>query len=104
VEGFCNVNVPALQIDGGSTDPNGDPLTFTAFPPGPYPAGEITEVQLTVADPDGNFDLCTARITVEGTVGPCVSDPGTLPDPHFKTFATRGMVRTQLDSCFFLDC
>ena len=98
------MNVPALQIDGGSTDPNGDPLTFTAFPPGPYPAGEITEVQLTVADPDGNFDLCTARITVEGTVGPCVSDPEHCRIPTSRLLATRGMVRTQLDSCFFLDC
>jgi len=51
------------SINHGSSDPDGDKLTFTQSPPGPYGVGE-TPVTLTVADPYGGSSSCLATVTV----------------------------------------
>jgi hypothetical protein len=51
------------SIDNGSSDPDGDPLTITQSPPGPYPIGQ-TSVLLTVTDPKGAASQATATVTV----------------------------------------
>ena len=51
------------SIDNGSFDPDGDPLTITQSPPGPYPAGR-TNVLLTVVDPKGATAQASAVVTV----------------------------------------
>jgi hypothetical protein len=64
-----NVEVPAdencladASIDNGSYDPDGDPITLTQSPPGPYPLGD-TSVMLIVYD--GLLaDTCYATVTV----------------------------------------
>lgn len=51
------------NVDNGSFDPDGDPLTITQIPPGPYPVGH-TNVLLTVVDPAGATSQASARVTV----------------------------------------
>ncbi|MBZ5628951.1 MAG: hypothetical protein LAO06_08805 [Acidobacteriia bacterium] len=51
------------SINHGSSDPDGDKLTLTQAPPGPYGLG-TTPVTLTVADPYGGSNSCAATVTV----------------------------------------
>ncbi|RLC24160.1 MAG: hypothetical protein DRH21_05940 [Deltaproteobacteria bacterium] len=59
----CVAIVDPILVDSGSYDPDGDSLIFTLSPEGPYPIG-INEVMLTVTDTVGDYDQCTASITV----------------------------------------
>ncbi len=70
----CLVAVTPGQVDFGSFDPDGDPLNFVLSPPGPYAEG-VTNVQLVVTDPCGDFDICSASITVTCSMGP-IKDVG----------------------------
>jgi len=51
------------EIDGGSFDPDDDPITLVQDPSGPYGLGE-TLVTLTVTDDQLAGDSCTATVTV----------------------------------------
>jgi uncharacterized repeat protein (TIGR01451 family) len=53
----------AANIDNGSTDADGDTLTKTQSPPGPYPIG-VTNVMLTVTDTKGASSQASANVTV----------------------------------------
>lgn len=53
----------AADINDGSFDPDGDALSLTYNPPGPYPAGQ-TPVTLTVDDGNGETDTCVGTVTV----------------------------------------
>jgi hypothetical protein len=64
----CEINVSADQINYGSYDPDGDPITLALTPQGPYSLG-ITEVQLIVTDDKGASDSTEASITVTGGSG-----------------------------------
>jgi hypothetical protein len=52
-----------VSVDNGSYDPDGDPITITQIPPGPYPSG-VTNVILTVVDPKGATSQANATVTV----------------------------------------
>jgi hypothetical protein len=65
----CNVAVLPSQVDAGSSDPDGDALTLSLLPTGPYGEG-VTPVVLTVTDSCGSSDTCSASITVTCPVGP----------------------------------
>ena len=59
------------SIDGGSYDPDGDEITLTQDPPGPYGLG-VTPVSLMVSD--GSLqDSCQATVTVRDEAAPFVS-------------------------------
>jgi len=80
-----NVTVPAnnmcvgfANIDDGSSDPDGDPLTFAQAPPNPYPLGATT-VLLTVTDPKGAMSQASGIVTVVDLSGPSISDPVASP-------------------------
>ncbi len=62
----------AADVDDGSYDPDGDALTLTTVPAGPYGLGH-TAVSLTAEDPDGLSDSCTATVTVTDGAAPVVA-------------------------------
>ena len=51
------------SINNGSSDPDGDALTITQTPPGPYSVG-VTSVLLTVVDTKGATAQASANVTV----------------------------------------
>jgi HYR domain/Subtilase family len=66
--------VANASVNDGSFDPDGDPLTITQSPAGPYPKGTTT-VLLTVRDPRGATSQCTATVTVVDTTPPSITCP-----------------------------
>jgi hypothetical protein len=68
VDNSCSVTISTLDVDGGSTDPDGDPLTYAIDNQGPFTLGNHT-VTLTVSD--GEYtDTCTAIVTVVDNIAP----------------------------------
>jgi hypothetical protein len=53
----------SANINNGSNDPDGGPITITQSPAGPYPQGNTT-VTLTVTNEVGAFAQATATVTV----------------------------------------
>jgi hypothetical protein len=74
------------SIDNGSSDPDGDPITLSQSPPGPYPLGTTT-VTLTVSDNKGASSQCTGTVTVVDTTPP-VPDLASLPTVTGQCSAT----------------
>jgi uncharacterized repeat protein (TIGR01451 family) len=68
--GVCWATVTPAQVDGGSSDPDGNPLTLTLTPPGPYPVGSATTVTLTVTDSSGLSDSCQTTVIVADAEAP----------------------------------
>jgi hypothetical protein len=66
--GTCSASA---SINNGSSDPDGDPLTTSFVPPGPYGLG-TTSVVMTVTDPLGASASCTANVTVIDNQAPSV--------------------------------
>src|SRR5262249_28753785 len=58
--------------DAGSFDPDGDEISLSQAPPGPYPLGPTT-VTLTVTDSSGASSTCSAIVTVVDTTPPSVN-------------------------------
>jgi hypothetical protein len=67
----CQATVTASQVDNGSSDPDGDPISLSLNPAGPYLPG-TTPVTLTVTDDKGASASCTANVTVVDEAGPKV--------------------------------
>jgi hypothetical protein len=59
-------------VNGGSFDPDGDPVTLTQSPAGPYALGQ-TGVTLLATDPSGASASCHATVTVVDLEPPTVS-------------------------------
>ena len=66
----CQAYVLPEQVDGGSSDPDGDTLTFSLSPAGPYSVGTHT-VTLTVSDGQVS-DSCQTTITVVDDLEPAI--------------------------------
>jgi len=79
----CTANA---SVDGGSFDPDGDPITRSQAPAGPYPLG-MTSVTLTVTDTEGASDSCDATVTVVDVTPPEIAfelDPDVLWPPNHR--------------------
>jgi HYR domain len=72
----CQANVPALDVDAGSFDPDGSIVDGTLSPAGPFALG-TNNVTLTVFDNQGASNSCDAQIividTTPPTIGPCAT-------------------------------
>jgi hypothetical protein len=66
-------------IDDGSFDPDGDSLTLSQTPAGPYDLG-TTRVVLTVTDDRGASDSCEGTVTVRDTIPPVILSLLASPD------------------------
>ena len=73
----CQANVPAAAVDNGSSDPDGNIVSRTLNPPGPYPKG-TNQVTLTVVDNLGGSASCTANIIVADTTPPTITCPANI--------------------------
>jgi hypothetical protein len=83
----CSADVMAVEVDDGSTDPDGDPIVTTISPAGPFALG-ITPVTLTATDDKGATATCSAAVTVLDTTPPSLSQlaasPSVLWPPNHK--------------------
>jgi hypothetical protein len=71
----CLGSITPGNVDGGSSDPDGDPLTSSVTPPGPFGLGS-QQVTLTVTDPSGASASCVATVTVIDSTPPVLTVPG----------------------------
>ncbi len=88
------------NVDAGSFDPDGDPITLSQSPAGPYPVGD-TVVTLTVTDDQGASDSCMATVTVIDVVPPTISvalSPDELWPPNHRLVDVTALV-TATDDC-----
>jgi hypothetical protein len=77
--GLCSAEVSPQTLDNGSVDPDGDPISLSVEPPGPYARG-TTDVTLTGCDPGGACGVCDATITVVDNEAPqAACQPATNP-------------------------
>lgn len=81
----CQQAVVAVEevpnIDGGSYDPDGDAITISQNPPGAFNETGIYDVILTVTDPYGATDSCTAMVVVYDPSGGFVTGGGWIWSP-----------------------
>lgn len=82
----CSTAIAAIELDGGSFDPDGpaSSLTYTISPSGPFGIGQHT-VTFTVTDPQGASDSAQTTFTVVD-----ITPPTTPPAPS----AGNGFVAT----------
>jgi len=74
----CRADVTAAEVDGGSTDPDGDAIVSAISPAGPFALG-TTPVTLTVTDDKGAASTCTTVVSVVDTTPPSLSQPSASP-------------------------
>jgi len=65
-------SVPAAQVNAGSSDEDGDPLSYSLQPPGPFALGTHAVV-LTVTDNHGASSSCSATVTVVDRTAPATT-------------------------------
>ncbi|PYQ48343.1 MAG: hypothetical protein DMF59_16275 [Acidobacteria bacterium] len=95
----CVANVSASAIGGGSSDPDGDPITLQLSPAGPFSLG-TTGVTLTVTDNKGASASCQATVTVVDATPPAITCPANvvLECPANTSPSSTGMA-TAVDNC-----
>ena len=90
----------SADVDDGSFDLDGDPITLAQSPPGPYGLGS-TLVILTVTDEAGALDSCAATVTVVDNTPPGLSVtliPDTLWPPNHRMVTVEALV-SAADAC-----
>ena len=75
--GNCQATAAAADFNNGSSDPNGDAITFSISPAGPYNFG-TTNVTLTVTDSKGASSTCETTVTVIDDTKPTITAPAAI--------------------------
>jgi hypothetical protein len=90
----------SASIDDGSEDADGDALTITQSPAGPYPLG-TTPVRLTVVDPSGATSQANGSVTVVDTTAPAITcaAPITVSAPPGACSAPVPIATTASEAC-----
>jgi hypothetical protein len=78
----------AASVDDGSYDPDGDPVTISQSPPGPYPIG-TNFVTLTVTDSKGASSSCSSPVLVLDPTPPVIGPP---IGPSFDLIGKTGQI------------
>jgi len=87
------------SVDGGSFDPDGNPITVSQVPPGPYPLG-TNSVTLTVTDDHGASNSCSALVIVLDKTPPVLNCPaGKMVEFQNETGASVTFSVTATDPC-----
>jgi hypothetical protein len=87
------------SVDDGSYDPDGDPITISQDPPGPYGLG-YTDVTLTVTDDKGASDMCSATVTVVDATPPEITCPADVSvEQESYTGTVVALEATATDNC-----
>jgi len=81
----------AADINNGSSDPNGDPITIVQVPAGPYPLGQ-TVVSLIVTDDGGLADTAACTVTVTDGTNPVVTCPANITVVMMPASAVRLLI------------
>ncbi|WP_083639022.1 HYR domain-containing protein [Algoriphagus marinus] len=68
----CQGTATATDFDNGSFDPDGDDISFSLSPLGPYPLGR-TRVEITVTDSKGASARATAEVVVQDKTAPVIT-------------------------------
>ena len=76
----CLADVAPSDVDDGSLDPQGEPLTFTLEPSGPFALGE-TAVLLHVESNSGYSSSCSAMVSIVDDTPPTILCPGVVTVP-----------------------
>jgi hypothetical protein len=100
----CQGTAVAEDFDGGSSDPDSDPLTFSVSPAGPYALG-TTDVTLTVND-GTESSTCMTTITVNDTEAPnavCTNTIVQLDDNGMATLDPEALNGGSTDNCTAAD-
>jgi hypothetical protein len=94
------------SVDAGSYDPDGEPWTVVESPTCDYGLGD-TDVTLTITDPFGESDTCTAAVTVYDDTAPSVTVADTIniwpPNHKYHTFTLADCVVEATDNCQEID-
>ena len=86
------------SIDNGSFDSDGDALTMTQVPGGPYTLG-TTSVTLTVTDTESLSNSCSARVRVIDRQPPTITCPMPVVQCTSPAGAAATLNPTVLDNC-----
>ena len=70
------------NVDGGSYDPDGDPIILFQYPSGSFAEAGIHDVTLTVTDDQGASDNCIAMVVVYDPYGGFVTGGGWIDSPE----------------------
>ena len=103
----CQGTAAPSDVDNGSSDPDGDTLTLTLNPTGPYTHGP-NPVTLTATDPGGATSSCNATVTVQDETPPTFSssNPTTVQitgcQPTTQLVTLTAPSATDICSCFTL--
>ena len=93
----CLGSVTPAQVNNGSSDPNGDPITLSLNTTGPFPLG-TTQVTLTVSD--GTLSsTCTANVTVADQTAPDIMCPASQTLECIAGGAVATFASSATDNC-----
>jgi hypothetical protein len=97
--GLCTATVTADQVDNGSFDPEGGPVTLELTPSSPYSLGS-NDVTLTVTDTNGLSTSTNVLVIVLDTTPPTIVCPASLTvEAQDENGAVVNFVVTASDLC-----